>query len=250
MSTALQVKEDENKQLTALRQIATQSTPPKEIRVRTGRGGTQLKYTDGAYVIRTLNQAFGWDWDFVADSEELLMNGSTPFEVKVRGTLTVRLNGQAVTKTQYGCQPIEMLKNGSAPVSIGDCYKGAATDAMKKCASLLGIALDLYDSDYRADKYADGEAEVEPVRNVKVEDAQPTNTRTQWPKATGIVGQIFAKCQALGWTAGQLANEIEVRFNLSMTDERILDGLAGALTAAQLRELDQALAAEFNKGRK
>src|SRR5262249_39960270 len=27
------------------------------------------------------------------------------------------------------------------------CYKGAASDALKKCASLLGIALDLYDSD-------------------------------------------------------------------------------------------------------
>ena len=137
----------QSKQLDALRRIAEQATPKGEIRWRETRGGKQRPYTDSAYVIRTLNQAFGWDWDWIVDNEELLFNGERPFEVKVRGRLTVRLGGQAVTKTQFGCQPIEFLRDGSAPVSIGDCFKGAASDALKKCASLLGIALDLYDSD-------------------------------------------------------------------------------------------------------
>jgi hypothetical protein len=149
MTTALAKVED--KQIEALRQIMTQRTPEKEVRTRPGRGGKPLKYTDGAYVIRTLNEGFGWDWDFVADNEQLIEFNGQPFEVKVRGTLTVRYKGLSVTKTQFGCQPIEMLSNGSKPVSIGDAFKGAATDAMKKCASLLGIALDLYDSDYRAE---------------------------------------------------------------------------------------------------
>lgn len=52
-----------------------------------------------------------------------------------------------ITKIQFGCQPIEYLKDSDTPVSLGDAYKGAASDALKKCASLLGVALDLYDSD-------------------------------------------------------------------------------------------------------
>src|SRR5262249_11850821 len=100
-----------------------------------------------AYVIRTLNNAFGFNWDFETDQGELLCKGDVPFEVKVRGKLTVRLGGESVTKMQYGCQPIEFLRAGSAPVRLDDCYKGAASDALKKCASLLGVALDLYDSD-------------------------------------------------------------------------------------------------------
>jgi hypothetical protein len=136
-----------NPQIAALEEIANQATPKDEIRWRKGRGGTKFPYTDSAYVIRTLNKAFSWDWDFEVDSEELFAVGDQPFEVKCRGKLTVRLNGQAVTKSQYGAAQVEMLKDGSAPVSIADVYKAAATDALKKCASLLGIALDIYDSD-------------------------------------------------------------------------------------------------------
>lgn len=170
-ATALQVQETalavQEKQLAAIRQIIQQKTPDKEIRTRKGRGGMVFKYTDGAYVIRTLNEALGHNWDFEADNEEVINWNGVPFEVRCRGRLTVRLNGQAVTKVQYGSQIIEFIKERDkdgkvyivGPVSIGDCFKGAATDAMKKCASLLGVALDLYDSDYKAENYAEDELE-------------------------------------------------------------------------------------------
>ena len=128
-------------------QIFTQTTPKEAIRTRQGRGGRILLYTDGAYVIRTLNEAFGHNWDLEADNEEIFWFNEKPFEAKCRVKLTVRIGDTTITKMQYGCQPIEMLSNGTAPVSIGDALKGAATDGLKKCASLLGIALDLYDSD-------------------------------------------------------------------------------------------------------
>jgi hypothetical protein len=228
----------QSKQLEALRQIATQATPKAEIRVRDGRGGQKLKYTDGAYVIRTLNQAFGWDWDFVADSEELLMNGDKPFEVKVRGTLTVRLNGQAVTKTQYGCQPIEMMRDGSKPVSIGDAYKGAATDAMKKCASLLGIALDLYDSDYKPEKYA----EPEPVRPVKLEGAQPTNAHT-----STATKHILAQIALLQWDNAKVCAWMEEKFNYAIESDD-LAGVFDSFGVVEQRKIFAALKAEFEKG--
>lgn len=133
-------------QRAAITEIFSQATPKDEIRYREGKGGRSFAYTDSAYVIRTLNKAFQWDWDYVVDNEEVFYFNELPFEVKVRGRLTVRLGGQAVTKTQYGAQMIEYT-NAGKPVSIADAFKGAGSDALKKCASQLGIALDLYDSD-------------------------------------------------------------------------------------------------------
>lgn len=156
----------------ALYQIFTQETPKAEIRTRQGRGGRLLLYTDGAYVIKTLNQAFGWNWDFDTDQAEVLYIGDRPFEVKCRGRLTVRAGDTVIVKTQYGCQPIEMLKDGSAPVSLGDAYKGAATDALKKCASLLGIALDLYDSDSEVNT-ANPQQLAQEIRQAKQAPQQP-----------------------------------------------------------------------------
>jgi len=127
------------------------SIPKEEIRSRQGRGGEWYNYTDGPYVIRTLNDIFGWDWDFEADNEELLYFDNLPFEVRCRGKLTVRVEGRTLIKIQYGSMQVEFRKdkdgNIIAPVSLGDCFKGAATDALKKCAAMIEIALDLYDSD-------------------------------------------------------------------------------------------------------
>lgn len=139
--------------------ILTQQTPANLIRFRKGRGGVEFPFVDGAEVIRALNNAFGFDWDFDTDQAELIQiykqGEPVPFEVKTRGKLTVRLGDKILTKTQYGSQAIETLKekrnneliDTGIPVSIGDAYKGAATDALKKCASQLGLFLDLYDSD-------------------------------------------------------------------------------------------------------
>src|SRR5215475_2898039 len=213
-----------DRQLEAIKRILSQRTPPDEIRVRDGRGGQKLKYTDGAYVIRTLNDALGWDWDFVADNEELLMNGDRPFEVKCRGTLTVRMDGRTVTKTQYGCQPIEMKRDGTAPVSIGDCYKGAATDALKKCASMLGIALDLYDSDYKPEKYAD-----------------PTPAGNG--QSTKATSHILAQVKQLGWDAQKVGAWMEEKFNyLIETDD--LSGVFDSFDVAEQRKIFAALKAE------
>src|SRR3990172_7607215 len=123
-------------------QILTQATPGDEVRYREGKGGRRFPYTDSAYVIRTLNLAFGWDWSFEADNEDIFYVNDRPFEAKVRGRLTVRSGDKTIVKVQFGCQPIEYQRNSpDMPVSLGDAYKGAASDALKKCASLLGIAL-------------------------------------------------------------------------------------------------------------
>ena len=147
----------------ALEQIRTQKTPEEAIKWREGRKGEWYPYTNTAYVIRQLNEAFAWNWDFECDSEEMILRNGEPFEIKVRGRLTVRAAGYGtIVKTQYGCQP---LQGGPKAPSYGDCYKGAASDALKKCASMLGIALDLYDSGSQIDKGRSGNAPAAPGSN-------------------------------------------------------------------------------------
>src|SRR5437016_10770776 len=45
---------------------------------------------------------------------------------------------------QFGVSQLTREKNGGALVSLGDDLKAASTDAMKKCATFLGVGLHLY----------------------------------------------------------------------------------------------------------
>jgi hypothetical protein len=102
-----------------------------------------LKYVEVGYVISMLNQVFGWDWDFRIIDQQIGKK-----QVWVRGELTVRLKDHEITKAQFGGSDIKSNRNGD-PISIADDLKTAASDCLKKCASMIGIAGDLYwrDSD-------------------------------------------------------------------------------------------------------
>lgn len=119
-------------------------TPKAAVKAKPGRGGKQVTYVEGGYVISQLNAAFspvGWDFEVVEQGTTDRKNeNKSEGEVWVRGKLTIvdHKNGWRVSKTQYGQHPIH------EKVPIGDAYKAAATDALKKCASMLGIALDIY----------------------------------------------------------------------------------------------------------
>ena len=62
-------------------------------------------------------------------------------EVVALGELRAWVGGQWITRQQFGGQKIKRPKNGGPPTNLADDHKGAATDAMKKCASLLGVGL-------------------------------------------------------------------------------------------------------------
>lgn len=116
-----------------------QRTPPQHVHRRKGRGGIEFDYVTGTYVKKVLNYVFGWNWDFTIVNEEV--HGS---QIVVRGRLTVKdSEGNEVTKEQYGGADIKKLKAGGT-MDIGNDFKAAATDALKKCASELGFASDIY----------------------------------------------------------------------------------------------------------
>ena len=128
-------------------QLLHKETPAKYVRERPAKGGGKWKYISGGYVKKTLNLMFGFNWDFEI-IEQLVMHG----ECIVKGRLTVRTNGVTIIKNQFGNKDIiyRKLQDGETervPLSIGNDLKSAATDALKKCASELGIGADIYNKE-------------------------------------------------------------------------------------------------------
>jgi len=108
-----------------------------QIKQRPGRGGQMLDYVETPAVIRRLNEAFDYNWHF-----EVMEYQITDTEAVVLAKLTA--NG--ITKMQFGSSAISKGKDGTI-YNTGDALKGAASDALKKCATLFGVGLHLYEDE-------------------------------------------------------------------------------------------------------
>jgi hypothetical protein len=118
------------------RELLEKPFPPEAIKTRQGRHGKALSYVEGHQVIRRLNEALdGWSFEVV--EHQILDN-----EVFVLGKLTTANS----TKMAFGSSSLTISRDGEI-VSIGDDLKAAATDALKKAASHLGVGLSLYGSE-------------------------------------------------------------------------------------------------------
>ncbi len=131
--------------------LILKKTPERHVQRRKGRGGEEWDFVSGGYMRKVLNLMFGFDWDFEV-IEHWILDG----EIVVNGKLTCRCNGRTIVKMQFGNKEImyrkqtdEDKKAGKPriPLSIGNDMKSAATDALKKCASQIGIAADIYNKD-------------------------------------------------------------------------------------------------------
>jgi len=123
-------------------QVLLKKTPAQYVKTRPAKGGGQWKYVTGGYVKKCLNLLFGWNWDF-----EILESQILDGEVVVLGRLTCRTGSATIIKSQYGNKDIILKKADKKPLSIGNDMKAAATDALKKCASEIGIAADIYNAE-------------------------------------------------------------------------------------------------------
>ena len=155
-------------------------TPKKYIRQRPAKGGGTWDYVSGAYVKKVLNLTFGWDWDFEVVKFDYLEEAK---QVVVLGRLTVRTNGRAVVKMQFGRKDVICKKGTNTPLDIGNDFKAATTDALKKCANELGIAEDVY----------------APQEFKEVEIVTPD----ELPELTPDMPE-WAKCKERGYTLSQV----------------------------------------------
>lgn len=103
------------------------------------RGGVQLEYITGEQCITRLNETIGVaGWSFTV--QEHGINGEAD-ECWVLGQLTANFGGTIVNRQQFGSQKVKRSRSSGTPLDIGFDLKGAATDALKKCAMQLGVGL-------------------------------------------------------------------------------------------------------------
>lgn len=110
---------------------------PEQIKQRQGNFGQTLEYIEAHAVIQRLNDAFDNAWSFEILEHQLLKEQN---EVLVLG----RLTAGGISKSQFGSSAITRAKQSGEIKSLASDLKSAATDSLKKCATLLGVGLSLY----------------------------------------------------------------------------------------------------------
>lgn len=116
------------------------------IKQRPGAGGKQLSYIEAHQVIQRLNECFNGEFSFQIDDVS-----EVGAEIIVRGTLSVQLEeGRIIKKSNIGTAAIKTNRTSGEVESIGDTYKSAASDCLKRCAVLFGVGLHLYTDDTTA----------------------------------------------------------------------------------------------------
>lgn len=125
----------------------TQSPGPMKKHPHSG-----ANYHEGEAIITHLNYALGpdgWDWEWL--DQGLDADGDN---VWVLGKLTARFVGHtdadegytttSATKTVKGWKSVSRKKQDKSVHQLGDDYKAADTDALKRAARLLGVGLDAW----------------------------------------------------------------------------------------------------------
>ena len=115
---------------------------PARVKQRQGGQGMTFDYIGTEHAIQLLNEAFDYAWDSRVVEHPILADGTLAIaliEIKVWDE-----SGSPIVKQQFGSCNI------NRGVDPGAALKGAASDGLKKCASQLGVALELYLDDVPA----------------------------------------------------------------------------------------------------
>jgi len=152
-------------------EVLTASTPKEWIKERPARGGTVVPYVPGPYFIQRFNDAFGFLWsyevpEYFEKDGQIVTKGRWSLNIPGRTIMrklpdgteeTIKFEGLQIVKEQFGSSEVKRYakdetdrKTGAVKhkkgdvIDLGDDYKGAGTDAMKKCGTQLGMFLDVY----------------------------------------------------------------------------------------------------------
>lgn len=128
-------------------QKLSEKFPDKFVKRRLINSGTSdekvIEYIGGDKVVERLNEVIGFNWTFeVVDKIVDIDIG----QIAILGRLSAEVDGVKTFKEQWGSSVIDTYSNGRV-VSLGDNIKAATTDSLKKCATLYGVGLYLYDSE-------------------------------------------------------------------------------------------------------
>jgi len=149
------------------RQLLEQPFTPELIKQRKGKGGRTFDYIEGHVIIKRLNDAFEGLWSFEVTDYQIEKELG---EIYVLG----KLEAAGQRKMAFGSSELTKDKESGEVLSLGDDLKAAATDALKKAATLFGVGLHLYE-----DRKPQGAAKAEPTPS-------QTTTRPSVKKLTDL----------------------------------------------------------------
>lgn len=193
-------------------------TPKDHLYKRPAKGGGEWTYVTGAYVKKTLNFLFGWDWDFEVVNFEVNMAAK---QCIVHGKLTCRTAGKTIVKHQFGRSDIvfktvpefdangnpvmktgkngekyQSKVSGDEPLDLGNELKAASTDALKKCANELGLFSDVYSPD--------------EYKEIKVLSDDAAASKDYWRRQ---ISEAISLCQDIGVAEALRRDAIELDSN-------------------------------------
>lgn len=189
------------------------------------RGGTTITYITGEQVVSRLNDVLGVaGWEFTVIRHEFTPEAD---EYWVLGEISADIDGKTIRRQQFGSQKVKRSRSTGMPLDIGFDLKGAATDAMKKCATLLGVGLYLSEKTppsqqpQRARPVAmpnatrPGTTHAAPGQRppqIQAAPSAPISIRCKKDTSNGFCGEPLEAVVELGWTAVELANKSSNEF--------------------------------------
>ena len=198
------------------REVLERPFPAELVKHRTGRDGQDLTYVEGHVVIARLNEAFDGDWSFEIERHETIAE-----EVVVLGKLTAG----GITKMAFGSWPVSRSQADAKQVSVGDDLKCAATDALKKAASLLGVALNLYGTPASS---------TAPSESAKPVAAVPPPTNANGRLSAAQLRAIHAIRRRLDWSETELSRFLSDGFGRPSAED--LDKKTASAAIDRLQE--------------
>jgi len=113
---------------------------PEEMERVIVKSGVELVYLPISEVIARLNKVLGVDgWSFEVISVQ--RDAFDTDEITAHVSLTAVINGTTVIKHGIGGQSVKRQRKDNKPVDLGNDFKGAVSDALKKAAQQLGVGL-------------------------------------------------------------------------------------------------------------
>ena len=197
---------------------------------------SQIKKREGKYeyleiqdVIQRLNMVLGYDgWEFAVVERE-----KTDKELIVFGELRVRGEHGIISKMQCGRKKIIFPKGSDVPLDLGNDWKSAIGDCIKKCATLFGVGL--YLTDEATDSFNDFSDYNRPIPKEEQPQKPKQASRPQTASASQASDDVdeigTMKNEALGLEKKVLimTGESQMTLRERLLNSRALPSTANAL---------------------
>jgi hypothetical protein len=145
---------------------------PEEMEKTLVKSGVSLIYLPISEVIARLNKVLGvdaWSFEIISVKRDEIDTD----EIIAHVNLIVTIGESTIIKHGFGGQTVKRQRKDNKPVDLGNDFKGAVSDALKKAAQQLGIGLYLARS-------ADAMDAEDAIHSAPQQPEQPSELDERW----------------------------------------------------------------------